>query len=82
MDVLLAPDATECPFELTNISGTAPLLVKQTPIYEEQLVRLYLIDLPEGASARVLAVVIPSADVEGALELAAPIVDSIAFHAR
>ena len=82
MDVLLAPDATECPYELTYISGTAPLLVKQTPIPEEQLVRLYLVDLPEGGSARVLAIVIPSADVEGALELAAPIVDSIEFHAR
>jgi len=82
MDVLLAQDATECPFELSYISGTAPLLVKQTPVPEEQLVRLYLVDLPEGGSARVLAIVIPSADVEGALELAAPIVDSIEFHAR
>jgi hypothetical protein len=80
MDVLLAPDAIECPFELTYVSGTAPLLVKQTPILEDQLVRLYLVDLPEGGSARVLAIVIPSADVEGALELAAPIVDSIEFH--
>jgi hypothetical protein len=82
IDVLLTPDATECPFALTNISGSGPLLVKDTPIFEDQLVRLYLLDLPHGASARVLAVVIPHADVENALELAAPIVDSIEFHAR
>jgi hypothetical protein len=80
MDVLLAPGAVECPWQLTNISATTPVLLKQTPIGEDQLVRLYLLDLP-GGSARVLAIVILHADVENALELAAPILDSIEFHA-
>jgi hypothetical protein len=81
IDVLLAPGAVECPWQLTNVSATTPVLLKQTPISEDQLVRLYLLDLP-GGSARVLAIVILHADVENALELAAPIVDSIEFHAR
>jgi len=79
MDVLLAPGAIECPWQLTYISATSPVLLKQTPIGEDQLVRLYLLDLP-GGSARVLAIVIIHADVEHALEMAAPIVDSIEFH--
>jgi hypothetical protein len=76
--VLLAPEATECPWQLPSRSGTSPLLLNQTPLNEDQLVRLYLLDLP-GGSARV---VIVHADVEHALELAAPIVDSIDLHAR
>jgi len=65
----------------TDISGTSPLLLKQAPILEEQRVRLSLLDLPGGSVARVLAIVILHADVEGALESAAPILDSLEFHA-
>jgi len=81
IDVLLAPGASSCSWSLPDGSGTSPLLLKDTPISEEQLVRLYLVDLPGGPPARVLAIVIIHADVDGALELAAPILDSIEFHA-
>jgi hypothetical protein len=57
------------------------VLFKETPVSDDQLVRLYLLDLP-GGSARVLAIVIFNADLDQALELAAPIVDSIEFHTR
>ena len=80
MDVLLAPGASSCSWSAPDISATTPLLLKQTPLVEEQLVRLYLLDLPEG-SARVLAIAILHADVDSALELAAPIIESIEFHA-
>jgi len=45
--------------------------------------RLYLLDLPEGMSARILAITIsaPEPDFEHVMEAAEPIVDSIEFHA-
>ena len=45
--------------------------------------RLYLLDLPEGLSARILAIAIsaPEADFEHVMEAAEPIVDSLEFHA-
>jgi hypothetical protein len=45
--------------------------------------RLYLLDLPEGLSARILAIAIsaPEPDFERVMEAAAPIVDSFEFHA-
>lgn len=46
--------------------------------------RLYLFDVPEGSSIRVLAIAIvaPDARFESLVEAAAPIVDSVEFHAR
>jgi hypothetical protein len=81
MDVVLAPRAVECQWSAPDISGTSPLLLNDTPIFEGQGVRLYVLDLPPGGPARVLVIVIPSADDERAHELAAPIIDSIEFHA-
>jgi hypothetical protein len=45
--------------------------------------RLYLLDLPEGMSARILAIAIsaPEPDFERVMEAAAPVLDSIEFHA-
>jgi len=45
--------------------------------------RLYLLDLPEGMSARTLAIAIsaPEPDFERVMEGAAPVLDSIEFHA-
>ena len=44
--------------------------------------RLYLLDLPEGMSARTFAIAIsaPEADFERVLAAATPIVDSFEFH--
>ena len=46
--------------------------------------RLYLFDVPEGLSMRILAIAIvaPESDFARAVEAAAPLIDSIEFHAR
>ena len=45
--------------------------------------RLYLFDMPEGSSMRILAIAIvaPESRFERAVKAAAPVVDSIEFHA-
>jgi hypothetical protein len=45
--------------------------------------RLYLFDVPEGTSMRILAIAIiaPESRFERAVEAAAPVVDSVEFHA-
>jgi hypothetical protein len=45
--------------------------------------RLYLFDMPEGSSIRILAIAIvaPESRFESVVEEAAPIIDSIEFHA-
>jgi hypothetical protein len=44
--------------------------------------RLYLFDVPEGSSMRVLAIAIiaPESRFESVVEAAAPVVDSVEFH--
>lgn len=87
MDVLLAPGASSCPGAEHGTSGETPLLLERAPFVAAPDVgdraRLYLLDLP-GGSARVLAIaVITDEDsFETVLEFAAPVVDSIEFHAR
>ena len=46
--------------------------------------RLFLLDLPEGSSMRILAiaVVAPESRFEHVVEAAAPIIDSLEFHAQ
>jgi hypothetical protein len=46
--------------------------------------RLYLFDVPEGSSIRVLAIAIiaPESRFESVVEAAAPVVDSVEFHVR
>jgi hypothetical protein len=48
-----------------------------------EVMRLYLFDAPEGSSMRVLAIAIvaPAASFERAVQAAAPVVDSVEFHA-
>ena len=45
--------------------------------------RLYVLDLPEGMSARILAIAIrrSDSDFERVVKAAAPVLDSIEFHA-
>ena len=47
-------------------------------------IRLYLLDLPQRSSARILAIafIAPKESFERAVESAAPIVDSVEFHTR
>jgi hypothetical protein len=76
MDVVAATGASVCH------PVAAPLVVSNTYLWGDRM-RLYLLDLP-GGSARILAIAIdaPEAHFERVLEAAAPIVDSIEFHAR
>jgi hypothetical protein len=57
--------------------------VAEVALYSPGRIRLYLLDLPQGSSGRILAIAIiaPKESFEGAVESAAPIVDSIEFHA-
>jgi hypothetical protein len=84
MDVVMAPQATTCPWQMPNLSSTTPLLLEDAPLLAQgtDRARLYLVDLP-GGSAHVLAIAILSDrdSLEQALRLTAPIVDSIEFHA-
>ena len=45
--------------------------------------RLYLFDMPEGSSMRILAIAIiaPESRFASVVEVAAPVVDSVEFHA-
>ena len=86
MDVVTAPGASV--FDVWD----APLVVTRTgteqiwasvDLEEGQRTRLYLLDLPDGLSARTLAIAIvaPEPRFEAVMEAAAPIVDSFGFHA-
>jgi hypothetical protein len=89
MDVVAAPGASNCDYE-----GWPAVLAASTGTNDEghQLVempvgsrmRLYLLDLPEGISAGILAIVIaaPESRFDQVVEKAAPIVDSVEFHTR
>ena len=79
IDLLVKQHASWCWTDTYGVSHH--VLFNETPVSDDQLVRLYLLDLP-GAPARVMAIVLFNADLDQALELAAPIVDSIEFHAR
>jgi hypothetical protein len=81
IDVMLAPGASFCSWSEGEKSGMSPILLRHAPFAEGDRARLYLLDLP-GGSARVLALAIIADEdsFERALELAAPIVDSIEFH--
>jgi hypothetical protein len=52
-------------------------------LYGEGRMRLYLLNLPEGMSARILGIAIAASDqgFERVMEAAAPTLDSFEFHA-
>ena len=83
MDVVIAPGASVCetipaPQVLTPNDKDWPGVALE---YGQRM-RLFLLDLPEGMSARTFAIAIsaPEADFERVLEAAAPILDSFEFH--
>ena len=85
IDAVLAPNASECSWQTADSSQSAPLLLKHAPFATGgDRARIFLLDLP-GGSARVLALVTDNFSDEDSferpLELAAPILDSIEFHA-
>ncbi|HEX9716930.1 MAG TPA: hypothetical protein VGA93_03205, partial [Actinomycetota bacterium] len=76
MDVVAAQGASVCE------DVPAPMVLSDIDLNERNRMRLYLLDLPEGMSARILAITIsaPEANFERVVEAAEPIVDSIEFH--
>lgn len=90
MDVTLAPGASVCPDEDGHFAVVTSSLPYPYPIVGWDLdvdpgirMRLYLFDLPSGSSMPILAIAIvaPESTFERAVELAAPVVNSIQFHA-
>ena len=72
MDVVAAPGASDCG-QIDRLSAG-----------QDGPMRLYLLDLPEGMSARILAIAISAleSEFEHVVEAAAPILDSFEFHTR
>ncbi|MDP8931299.1 MAG: hypothetical protein M3O70_22690, partial [Actinomycetota bacterium] len=89
MDVTLVPGASVCPEDGFSFVLTSTLPDHPdgghwgTRVDHGSRMRLYLVDLPEGSATRILAiaVVAPEARFEDVVEAAAPVVDSIEFHA-
>ena len=84
MDVVAATGASVCE------SSATPQVVTPNDhdwhgvfLEHGKRMRLYLLDLPEGMSARILAITISASepDFEHVMEAAEPIVDSLEFHA-
>jgi len=82
VDAVLKPRAGTCAWPEGDITEFGPLM-RYARFEMEDRARLYLIDLPEGSQAQVLAIVtIADEDsLEIALAAAAPILESIEFHA-
>jgi hypothetical protein len=64
--------------------GTIPQVTTGHWLPPGERMRLYVLDLPEGMSARILTIAIlaPKQDFEHVVEAAAPILDSFEFHAK
>lgn len=86
MDVTAAAGASVCDLGVMLARGLetrTPLVVENIGLATGDRMRLYLFDMPEGSSMRILAIAImsPEARFERAVEAAAPVVDSVEFHA-
>jgi hypothetical protein len=84
VDVMAAPGASVC-----EVSFGAPEVLTENDhswwgldLKRGHRTRLYLLDLPEGSSTRILAIAIvaPEACFERVMEAATPIVDSVELH--
>jgi hypothetical protein len=83
IDVVLAPGASSCSWSEPEMSMTSPLLLKHAPFVGVNRARLYLLDLPDGSAAQVLALatITDEDSFDTVTEAAAPVIDSIEFHA-
>jgi hypothetical protein len=89
IDVIQAPGATTCE---DAGAGSTLVLTKPTRLISafsdshmlgpQEHMRLYLIDLPEASTGRILAIAIVASEArfDDVMEAAAPIIESIAFH--
>ena len=84
LDVVIAAGASVCDEVMGRGAHPRPTqVVGGTPLAPGDRMRLYLFDVPEGPSMRVLAmaIVAPESRFENVVEAAAPVIDSIEFHA-
>jgi len=87
IDVVAAPGASVCDWWnaplVVTLTGAGGQAWASVDLEGGNRMRLYLLDLPEGLSARILAIAIvaPEARFEDVVESAGPIVDSFEFHA-
>jgi len=66
-----------------EVGDCVPMVLEQLPLGQDGPMRLYLLDLPDGMSARILAIAISALDseFEHVVEAATPVLDSFEFHA-
>ncbi|MBF8289073.1 MAG: hypothetical protein HW391_41 [Chloroflexi bacterium] len=78
MDVTIAAATSVC-----GASFPSAEVVTKPTLDEGIRMRLYLLDLPEGSSERIVVIAIeaPEARFDAVIEAAAPIIESIEFHA-
>lgn len=83
MDVVIAAGASVCDDVFLRGLARPTQVVEGLPLAAGDRMRLYVVDVPSGLSMRTLAiaVVAPESRFESAVEAAAPVVDSIEFHA-
>lgn len=64
------------------VGGCLPIVLEHLGLGQDDRMRLYLVDLPDGMSARVMAIAINALDseFEYVLEAATPVLDSFEFH--
>lgn len=79
MDIVLAPEADDCDAALRLRDD--PYTRRWGPLDRGSHMRLYLFDMPEGSSMRILAIAIvaPEARFDAVIEAATPVMDSIEF---
>jgi hypothetical protein len=68
----------------TEVGDCLPMVLEGLWLGQDDRSRLYLVDLPEGMSARVLAIAISAlpSEFERVVEAAEPVLDSFEFHPR
>jgi hypothetical protein len=68
----------------TEVGECMPLVLDRLWVGEDTPMRLYLLDLPEGMSARILAIAIVAqeSEFERVVNAAEPVLDSFEFHPR
>ena len=66
-----------------EVGDCVPMVLEQLSLGQDSQMRLYLLDLPDGMSARTLAIAITALDseFERVVEAATPVLDSFEFHA-
>jgi hypothetical protein len=65
-----------------EVGDCSPIVLERLSLGPDERMRVYVLDLPEGMSARTLAIAISALDSEFdyVMRAAAPVLDSFEFH--